>query len=214
MDRVVVKCPHCGLGHRLPAASQGEVTCQKCGELFHADTRQFADTIDETVRDIGLAPFHDTPRDLSFGLRPPPVPSRIEGGGLKALVGARKSACPHCQHVMSVGLGEAQCPHCDHYSMPRDGYLHPIPEDYVAPSAVFVVPMGVFDRGEAPAICCACGEPATRTIKVGSWALVPHCQRHSVGAGLHTDDNRFGVRVQAHRFYCAAMLLGGGSARF
>jgi hypothetical protein len=40
MDRVVVNCPNCSLGHRLPAASEGEVTCQKCGERFHADTRQ------------------------------------------------------------------------------------------------------------------------------------------------------------------------------
>jgi hypothetical protein len=213
MDRVVVNCPRCGLGHRLPVASQGEVACQKCGERFHADTRKFDHTVDETVRDVGLAPFENAARDLSFGLRPPPVPSRIEGGGLKAIVGARKSACPHCQHVMSVGFGEAQCPYCDHYSIPRDGYLHPIPEDYVAAMPVFTVPMGVFDRGEAPAICCACGEPATRTIEVGSCALVPHCKRHSVGAGIGTDEGRFGVRVQSHRFYCAAML-GGGSSRF
>jgi hypothetical protein len=50
-------------------------------------------------------------------------------------------------------------------------------------------------------------------IKVGSYALVPHCKRHSAGAGVNTDEGRFGVRVQSHRFYCAAML-GGGSAMF
>lgn len=210
MDRVVVKCPRCSLGHRLPVASQGEVTCQKCGEKFWADTRVFDNRVDERVRDVGLAPFDDeAARDLSFGRRPPPEATKIEGGGVQIALGFAKGACPHCGHIMKVSFSESRCPYCDHYSIARDGYLQPIPESYVAPTAVFNVPMGLFERGDIPAVCCACGADATRTIKVGSLVLAPHCKDHSVGASIDTEEGRFGVTVKSHRFYCAAMLLGG-----
>lgn len=44
MDRVVVNCPDCSLGHNVPVASQGDVRCQGCGNLFYADTRTNGDT--------------------------------------------------------------------------------------------------------------------------------------------------------------------------
>lgn len=212
MDRVVVNCPHCGHGRSLPVATQCPVTCEKCGEEFWADTRAFDNTPDEAVREV-LGPFADAARDMSFGRQPPPIATPLKGGVLTALVGLSKGACPHCRHVMSVGVTEARCPYCDHYSVRRDGYLQPIPEDYVSPSHPFNVPMGMFQRGELPAICCACGGPATRTVEVGSYALAPHCERHSVGGVISAEEGRFGVQVKSYRFYCAAML-SGGSLRF
>src|SRR6185503_15299682 len=116
MDHVVVRCPKCSLGHRLPVAQQGEVICQKCGERFQADTRKFDRSMDDVVREVGLEQF-----EAASGAGGQPSPTPIRGGGLTSMFGASEAACPHCRHVMKVGLTESQCPHCDHYSRARDG---------------------------------------------------------------------------------------------
>lgn len=38
-DRVIVRCPQCSLGLRLPAGRTGKVTCSGCGHSFRVDTR-------------------------------------------------------------------------------------------------------------------------------------------------------------------------------
>lgn len=207
-----MNCPHCTHGRKLAVATQCSVTCEKCGEEFWADTRVFDNSMDETMRAV-LEPFVEAGRDMSFGRQPPPIATPLKGGTLSALVGLSKGSCPHCGHLMSVEVAESRCPYCDHYSVRRDGYLQPIPVDYVSPSHPFNVPMGMFQRGELPAICCACGETATRMVDVSSFALAPHCARHSVGGVISTEEGRFGVQVKSYRFYCAAML-SGGSLRF
>lgn len=45
MDRVVVNCPSCSLGHNVPAGQQGDVRCRGCGELFHVGIGASGDTV-------------------------------------------------------------------------------------------------------------------------------------------------------------------------
>lgn len=45
MDRVVVNCPSCSLGHNVPAGQQGDVRCKGCGALFHVGIGASGDTV-------------------------------------------------------------------------------------------------------------------------------------------------------------------------
>lgn len=115
-----------------------------------------------------------------------------------AFFGSGEASCPVCSEKIR-GLGwMASCPKCLHYFVVVDNQLREIAPDSVREVTVgFAIPMP-YGACTMPAICCACGAPATRTVSktltvqngsglvtVGATKFsidMPHCARHDNGA--------------------------------
>ncbi|MEQ1610422.1 MAG: hypothetical protein ABL956_15865 [Hyphomonadaceae bacterium] len=210
MDGIVVRCPACQTAHRLPANRSGIVQCSACKERFLADTRTSdgkAVLMDQDTIDIVLAPFLE-----AAGL-PTRAPELIESSD--GLFGSKSARCPTCKFVIK-GLSSgvpARCDRCGNYSLPKKGYLHPLEENFVSEIGC-VIPMMTFERAERmPLVCCACGAPATRSIRlsVSHDVPMPYCRQHSAGAWINgSSTGPYGVSVKSYRFYREFMQTNGG----
>jgi hypothetical protein len=181
------------------------VKCSKCGERFLADTTAPGGKtlpLDDDVIDIGLAPFEEAAGEGAS-------PIQKSGG----LFGKKSAQCPRCKAtIQDIGLAETRCDRCAHYFIASGGYLRALDENHVAPAAPFVIPMMTLERAHAmPRLCCACGAPSTRDIRVSLMAnlSMPHCARHSVGASVNASGGPYGIRVVSYRFYREFMHANG-----
>lgn len=117
-----------------------------------------------------------------------------------AFFSSGEAACPVCSEKLR-GLGWmylGACPECLHYFEVVDNQVREIAPDSVREVTVgFGIPVP-YGACTMPAICCACGAPATRTVSktltvpngtgpitVGATKFsidMPHCARHDHGA--------------------------------
>ena len=149
--------------------------------------------------------------------------------GLSSILG--DADCPICGRLLTeVGRAQERCPGCEHYVVVKGSQLVEIDADTVATSSKpFAIPMpsGSF---QAPALCCACGAPSTRSIpfakklptKQGAVSLemsrfrldLPYCDRHDQGADIAPSntgaDSYLALNVSSYAFYRAFMGANGG----
>lgn len=113
----------------------------------------------------------------------------------------REGPCPRCG-LQQSSAGLSRCAGCADWFQDEGGRFVVVAPGYVAPSAVFALPLRAFVPPSEvswpwPGRCCVCGGQATRTSTVSvtvlaqdtgltqetrTWSVgVPHCDEHTDG---------------------------------
>ena len=117
-----------------------------------------------------------------------------------AIFSSGEARCPICETtIQGVGGGGSECPKCLHYFEIKDNRLREIDLNSVRSLPVFGIPLP-HGMCKMPSVCCACGEPAKRTVpitmetplepgpistKSARFSIdMPHCNRHTGGADI------------------------------
>jgi hypothetical protein len=126
-----------------------------------------------------------------------------------------RGVCPTCGSPQKRMGGIHRCDHCLAYGEVVKGEYCELEADRVVGLPQFAA--RVPDECHMPKLCCACGAPSTnlRRLRIirKEFAFnldIPHCDLHSAGALLATEQIKNGkvwneipvVKVASYRFYC------------
>jgi hypothetical protein len=136
-------------------------------------------------------------------------------GLLTAMTHSYTGACPACGSPQKRLGGIHRCNHCLAYGEVVKGEYCELEPDRVVKSPVFAA--RVTEPCFMPRLCCACGAPSTRFQRLRiirkEFAFnldVPHCDLHTGGADLATEQIKNGkvwneipvIKVASYRVYC------------
>lgn len=117
-----------------------------------------------------------------------------------------EAPCPICGEIIQeISSWGAECPHCLHYFNVKEKRLREIDSSSSSSIPIYGIPL---PHGECnmPSLCCACGQPAKRTVlvtmetpigsgtvttKVARFSIdMPHCDEHDAGASIGSVSRR------------------------
>jgi hypothetical protein len=134
---------------------------------------------------------------------------------VSAIYDSGEALCPRCETLLGLGSGFNQCANCGHFFEIDGGRLREIERSSVTGLPFFGIPWTQVTPSMPP-LCCACGVPASRTVRISMEAPIgsgpittqvarfaidmPHCENHNDGADIGSDSRRRAKDDPKHTF--------------